>query len=95
MHKVLAVSFCDRPGFNTKSILLQSAITVVWLKQVTAMNGTPGPVSLAPEEMFYVGRILQTICSLSLSKAVHVHLSILSLLLNFVNHTTATLLCIY
>lgn len=37
----------DRPRFNTKSILLQSAITVCWLKQMAAMNSAPGPVSVA------------------------------------------------
>lgn len=47
MQKALAVSVCDSPGFNTKSILLQSAITVCWLKQMAAMNGTAGPVSVA------------------------------------------------
>lgn len=43
MQGVLAVSFCDRLGFNTKSILLQSAITMCWLKQMAAINGTAGP----------------------------------------------------
>lgn len=51
-------------------------------------TGVSGRV--APEEMFYVGRIPQTVCplsrsfslSFSLSKAVHVHHSILSLFLH-------------
>lgn len=45
---MLAASVCDRPRFNTKSILLQSAITVCWLKQMAEMEGTPAPVSMAP-----------------------------------------------
>lgn len=56
--KVLTVSIASKPGFNSKSILLQSAITVCWLKQMAAMNGTQGPVSVGPEEMFDVQRNL-------------------------------------
>lgn len=85
MQEVLTVSFCDRPGCNTKSILLQSAITICWLKQMAAINDTPGPDLMAPEEMFYVKRILQTVCSLSVS--FHMCLSILSLFLNFASQS--------
>lgn len=72
MQELLAVRVCDRPGFNTKSILLQSAITMCWLKQMASINGTAGPVSslVAPEEMFNLGRILQTLL-LSLSLSLH------------------------
>lgn len=92
LPKVLAVSIRDRPGFNTKSILLQSAITVCWLKQMAAMNGTPRPVSVAEwpqKRCFMWGGFLRLSAlslahslSFSLSKAVHVHHSILSLFLH-------------
>lgn len=63
---MFTVIISNKPGFNSKSILLQSAITVCWPKQMAAMNGTQGPVSVGPEEMFYVQRNLQTVCSLCL-----------------------------
>lgn len=88
MQKVLAASFRDRPGFNTKSILLQSAITMCWLKQMAAMNATPGPVSVAswPQKRCFMWAEFFRLSALSpfLSKALPVHLSILYLYLSFV-----------
>ena len=89
MQKVLAASFCDRPGFNTKSILLQSAITMCWLKQTAAMDATPGPVSVAswPQKRCFMWAEFFRLSARSLSKALPVHLSIPYLCLSFVYHS--------
>lgn len=90
LPKVLAVSIRDRPGFNTKSILLQSAITVCWLKQMAAMNGTPRPVSVAewPQKRCFMWGGFLRLSALSLAHSLS-----LSLCLRLSMCTT--LFCLY
>lgn len=47
MQKVLPGGVCDRPGFNTKSILLQRAVLKCWLEQMAEVHATTGSVSVA------------------------------------------------